>query len=238
MKVKNSKKVLSVVMIVAASLLICAGAVMAAGTALRQSNRYTSEIETPEISLALLENGKEVSGDEVLLKNLTGGEALRIGQIYDEKLSVSNTAETPQYVRMTVRKYWVENKNGKRVDLSPDLIILKTGQEGWIEDTEAEKNSSPEYKSFYYTKPLEKEQETTPAVTAVGLDSDVSLAMKQKETVSKNGKTITTTYTYDGLEFGIKVDVDGIQTHNAEQAAKSIWGVDVKVADDGTLSLK
>ena len=36
---------------------------------------------------------------------------------------------------------------------------------------------------------------------------------------------------------GREVEVDAVQTHNAVDAIKSAWGVDVNIAQDGTLSL-
>ena len=234
----NRKRALSLVLFILSGILVCAGVALAAGTVLRTSNRFTSKVDTPEISIALLENQKEVEGEDALLKDVLGGEALMIGKIYDEELAVSNTKDTPQYVRMTVRKYWMEDEEGKRVDLSPDLIVLKLGEEGWIADTAAAEDASPERTVLYYTKPLEGGEKTTPAVTGIGLDTDVAKIIKQTAETVTEGKTITTTYKYDGLMFGLEAEVDGIQTHNAEDAAKSVWGADISVADDGTLSLK
>lgn len=51
-------------------------------------------------------------------------------------------------------------------------------------------------------------------------------------------KTITTTYEYDGAQFVLEATVDAVQTHNAKDAIKSAWGVDVNISDDGALSLE
>ena len=50
--------------------------------------------------------------------------------------------------------------------------------------------------------------------------------------------TITTTYEYDGAQFVLEATVDAVQTHNAKDAIKSAWGVDVNISDDGELSLE
>ena len=42
----------------------------------------------------------------------------------------------------------------------------------------------------------------------------------------------------DGLRFMLEAEVNAVQTHNAEDAIKSAWGVDVSVGADGSLSLK
>ncbi|MFR0951708.1 MAG: hypothetical protein ACLSGK_02280 [Lachnospiraceae bacterium] len=47
--------------------------------------------------------------------------------------------------------------------------------------------------------------------------------------------TITYTYKYNGnYTFHIDAEVDAVQTHNAKDAIKSAWGVDVNVSDDET----
>ena len=69
---------------------------------------------------------------------------------------------------------------------------------------------------------------------------DGAVASKaSKETVkSENGyTTVTTTYRYDGVTFNLEAQADAVQTHNAKDAIKSAWGVDVNVSSDGTLSL-
>ena len=44
--------------------------------------------------------------------------------------------------------------------------------------------------------------------------------------VETKGDTITTIYKYDGVEFHVDVEVDAVQTHNAQDAIRSAWGVD------------
>ena len=50
--------------------------------------------------------------------------------------------------------------------------------------------------------------------------------------------TVTMTYDYDGASFVVEAEVDAVQTHNAQSAIKSAWGVDVEVGADGTLRLR
>ena len=42
----------------------------------------------------------------------------------------------------------------------------------------------------------------------------------------KETHVITMIYKYDGVEFHVDVEVDAVQTHNAQDAIKSAWGVD------------
>ena len=63
--------------------------------------------------------------------------------------------------------------------------------------------------------------------------------MTQTSVTDENGyTTITTTYDYDGVTFNVEAQVDAVQTHNAEDAIKSAWGVDAQISADGTLSLQ
>lgn len=103
------------------ALIVCAAAlvgclVMMAVTPARsalvyQSNEYEAEIQQTHIGVALTENGKEVSGDNDLLKDqvylLGGDDTLKPGKTYPEALAVKNiSSDMDEYVRLTVRKYW------------------------------------------------------------------------------------------------------------------------------------
>ena len=44
--------------------------------------------------------------------------------------------------------------------------------------------------------------------------------------------TISNTYKYNGIEFGLKVEADAVQTHNAKDAIRSAWGIEVSGEDD------
>ena len=75
-------------------------------------------------------------------------------------------------------------------------------------------------------------------LTAKEWGREVAKKVTTTETVNGNYKTITMTYDYDGVEFVLEIDVDAVQTHNAEDAVKSAWGVDVTVGADGKLVLR
>ena len=63
--------------------------------------------------------------------------------------------------------------------------------------------------------------------------------MTQTKTTNKEGYTvITTTYDYDGVEFRVEVEVNAVQTHNAQDAIWSTWGREVSISSDKKLSLK
>ena len=48
---------------------------------------------------------------------------------------------------------------------------------------------------------------------------------------------ITTSYQYDGYWMNLEAEVDAVQTHSGEEAVRSAWGIDVKIGEDGTLTL-
>lgn len=76
-----------------------------------------------------------------------------------------------------------------------------------------------------------KAGDTTPALSDT-LRIDPKIATDVEKTVKD--KTITYTYKYNGYTFHIDAEVDAVQTHNAKDAIKSAWGVDVNVSDDET----
>ncbi len=85
-----------------------------------------------------------------------------------------------------------------------------------------------------------KSGETTP-LFADGIAIDGSIASKVRGTITTNEggwTTVTTVYEYDGVTFMLEAEVDAVQTHNAERAMKSAWGVDAAVGADGTLTLR
>ena len=88
---------------------------------------------------------------------------------------------------------------------------------------------------LYSIEPIAAGEALT-AVEEMGVDSQIAKMVKQ--TYTKEGKTttITTIYEYDGFYIGLDVDVDAVQTHNAEDAILSAWGVNAAGADDGAIT--
>ena len=200
------------------------------------------------IGVSLLENGETVSHrdyedngrwDEAsgeLLGHLQD-EQIVPGKSYEEAISVSNNGSIDSYVRVILNKSWTDDKGNTDTNLSPALIDLNfTEGSGWIVDEDA---STAERTILYYTEILSV-GETTPALSDM-IRIDPTVADKVEETTStdENGyKTITFTYAYDGYTFELGAEVQAVQTHNAQDAIKSAWGVDVGVAADGTISLR
>ena len=224
------------------------------------SQTYTSQFEMFDIGITLLENGTEVhqrnyskdSRDftekfsQQLLTTLTEvgtgktSDKFEFGKKYKEELTVANTGTIDEYVRLTVRKYWV-NADGKtkRTDLDPKLINVHfTNDPNWLVDS-AYTDSSTERTTLIYSTPLKKGEMTEPATDWVTVDSAIKAVVSEVKTEkTADGMTIvTTTYTYNGLRFVVEAEAEGVQTHNAVDAIKSAWGRNVAVDASGRLSL-
>lgn len=252
MKKRKTLKLGTVALLAAAAVLLATSTVGSTRAALTYySDNYAAEVTVSSIGVSLLENGEKVAyrdymhkddqwseASGTLLAGLLGeGEELVLGQKYEEEISVANSGSIDSYVRVILTKSWQDADGVKDTTLSPDLIDLGIVEgNGWIVDEDA---STTERTVLYYTDILSV-GETTPAVTdTVRIDPSIGTKVIQTvETVENGLKTITYVYEYDGYIFNIEAEVDAVQTHNAEDAIKSAWGVDVAVAEDGTLSLR
>jgi hypothetical protein len=106
----------------------------------------------------------------------------------------------------------------------------------FAEDESAE---TTERNVFYYNSILKKGQTSTDFTDKISISGDIAAIVGQTSQTDDNGlTTITTTYEYDGAQFVLEATVDAVQTHNAKDAIKSAWGVDVNISDDGALSLE
>ena len=187
-----------------------------------ESNLYESDIETNKIDVALLENGTVKEGNDKLLSALKSEKPLKIGYPYEEVLKVKNTGTSAEYVRVTVYKYW-KDKNGKFADMESDWIILNfVEKDGWRID----KDSTTEERTvLYYDPKLPAGGETPMFLESIAIAEEAARTVSQVETGGDGSTTITTTYIYNGCSFCLEVHVDGVQTHNADKAKLSAWGV-------------
>ena len=240
MKDKKIKKssLLTVLLAVLGVCLLLVGGIGGARAALTESDYYTAEMQTPTIAVELYENDSKQAvkdGSTELLKERFKTEPLVPGKVYDETLTVKNTGTAEAFVRITIYKYWTDDK-GKRVDLKPDYIHLTFGSE-WLVDEDA---STEERTILYYPTALAVGETTEPALTKIAASSKLSTLVTQKqEKIDDTHIKITSTYQYDGLNLNLEASVDAIQVHNAQDAIIAAWGVTNVTADeDGNLSLK
>lgn len=198
------------------------------------SENYSAEITVNQIGVSLLENGEVVSSRNYendkwnetsgeLLQNMLGeNEKLKLGKKYDETLSVANSGTIDQYVRVRIYKYWMkEDGSTKDTSLSPDLIRLNLVNSGqWINPNPDAKDQ--ECTELYYKGVLPAGSSTAAFADGLVIDSKIA----EEVEVKQDGNVITTTYKYDGVQFHVDAEVDAVQTHNAQDAIRSAWGVD------------
>ena len=246
---KISKK--SIVLLAAAAVLLIASAAGSTRAALTYySENYSAEVTVSNIGVTLKENGNAVGyrnyiGDgkwdvvngKLLENMLAEGEELTLGKDYEEALSVYNSGAIDSYVRVILTKNWVDADGNVDQTLDPAIIELDfvTGSNGWVIDKEA---STPERTVLYYTEILPVDANTPDLSSALSINPVIQTKVIETVETTETGKTITFEYEYDGYTFNLEAEVDAVQTHNAADAIKSAWGVDVAVAADGSLSLQ
>ena len=209
------------------------------------SENYVAEITVSQIGVTLLENDEKISSRDyndnewnessnqegsangVLLQNmLPEGEKLALNKEYPERLAVLNSGSIDEYVRVRVYRYWMKEENGtkkKVTTLAPSLIDLNfVNEEHWIVRPSDAGEGERECVELYYKGILPAGSMTELFADTIRIDGSLSSEAR----VETNGNTITTIYKYDGVEFHVDVEVDAVQTHNAQDAIKSAWGID------------
>ena len=247
-KKKRSFPKVTVLLLAASAVLLVGSGVGSARAALTYySENYSVQMNMQSIGVSLVENDQVVSSRDYadadkwegttegsLLSNLLGeDEKFTPGKKYEEAISVTNSGNIDTFVRVIITKSWQDANGAKNTTLDPQLIELNyLTDNGWVI---AEDQSTTERTVLYYTKALPV-GESTPALSDT-LRINESIASEVNKTVKDN--TITYTYKYDGYTFHLDAEVDAVQTHNAKDAIKSAWGVDVNVTEDETgLSLQ
>ena len=233
-----SKPVVTVVLFALALLLLGSGTVGGARAALNiESQYYNSEVELYDIGVALIEqqtngNFKVVAGKNALMGESTPVAAaikkdgkLRTGVRYPEVLAVRNTAEINEYVRVSVYKYWIDEKGNKFPEMDSNWIQLGfvTGN-GWTID-KTPGSSTEERTILYYEPVLAPGEESTPFLSSVLIDNALVNKVKESQETIGDKTVIKWEYIYNGKQFCLEVIVDSVQDHNAEQAKISAWGV-------------
>ena len=191
------------------------------------SPNYDATIQTNTVGVELTEKLPGESAKDIKdggAFTLTKDETFTIGKTYKDSIGVRNSGTAPEYVRVIVRKYWVvkgdTEKTAENIDqiraLQPEWIHLIPAT-GWKEVP----GSNKEYSVYYRSTPL-----------AAGDSAELFTGFRIKENVKTEGKdvkvdghTITYTYTYDGCTFNIEAEAQAVQTHNYQDAMKSVWGV-------------
>ena len=227
---KKRKAILTASLLVLAAALLFGSSIGSIRAELTiESEDYKGQAKVYNIGVALLENGNDVTESQVLLGDLlkrNNDTKLHAGRVYDEVLTVKNTGDIDEYVRVTVYKYWTDEQGVKYPDMDSAWIILGFDtSDGWSID---EESTTEERTVLYYDKLLAKDEESTPFLRTISLDSAVLTKVTQESQYDEErGVTIIeTTFEYNGKNIHLDAEVDGVQSHSPEKAKISSWGAD------------
>lgn len=135
--------------------------------------------------------------------------------------------------KITKNKYTLAKVGTSKSDIINTIKGLTTGG-----DTCPATGLNKERTILYYTGILPAGKSTPALSDTLTIDGSIATKVKQDVTEKDGYKTITTTYAYDGYNFQLEAEADAVQTHNAQDAIKSAWGVDVDVDGNGNISLR
>ena len=228
-----------------AVLLLAASTVGSTRAALTYySETYLAQVDMSSIGVTLVENGEEISSRDYegngwnatqgeLLSGLLGeGEKLIPGKRYDEEIQVKNSGNIDTFVRVILTKSWKDKEGVKDTGLSPELIDLNLLEgNGWVVDEGA---STRERVILYYTEALAPGESTQPLSDTLRIDHTIAEKVSVSETEKPEGTVAEYKYVYSGYSFCVDAEVNAVQTHNAQEAVKSAWGIDVGVSEDET----
>ena len=167
------------------------------------------------------------------------------GRKYKEEISAKNGNNIDEYVRLTVRKYWVDADGNKDTSMDPALIRLTYGDNEYNSSAWAanKQESTPESETYYLRNVLKANASSPLLFDTLQIDKSVyDLGDKKTTTTTRkegeeNVTVITYEYDYDGFTFYIEADVQAIQTHNVNDAIESLWGVKNVTAGNGRVTV-
>ncbi len=156
---------------------------------------------------------------------------LQVEHEYDEDVQIQNTStgDYDEYVRVLVRKSWVDSKGDKDTRLDPSLIELHT-TDTWISNSS---EKTPEGEVFYCTKPIAKD-ETVQFLDSIEFSRDILNDVTTVDTEEKG--VVRNVYGYNDKTFEIEIRVDAVQAHNAEESILGAWGVHATVDSNGNIT--
>lgn len=155
-------------------------------------------------------------GEDATLVVLDGDKQMIPNKPYTEKIFAKNASNMSEYVRLTIRKYWVDGDGNKLYNADPALIELGVAKDSGWKLSEAE--STDEMLVFYFAGALEAGATTPAVIDSIKLSSAVVEANDRlKALVGEDGNT----------QICLAAEVDAVQTSHVADAVKSAWGVDL-----------
>ena len=238
---KNTLSKKTIALFVAAAILLAGGGITGTRAVL---NIYSDDqllgFRTSDQNVSIIENGTAVSGE--LLSGFKD-KPITPGKKNAETIAAHNNSNVNQFVRIVVRKYWKNEKGEKVTDLKEeggkypelDMIRLDFAGGGW-QKNDAE--TTPEREVYYYGSAVAPGRSTPDLVTGLTLDGSITQAVDKKTETVDAGTVTTYTYKYDGWQLCIEAQAQSVQTHNASDAIKSIWGVQNVSASETSLTVE
>lgn len=158
----------------------------------------------------------ELTGSGAVEGNLYLGNAMP-GGVIDKDIKIENTADTPLYARVTIRKYWGDygadsSELTKDYSMDTDKISLEVSGE-WLEDVNARDGETSVY---YYRNPIEPGTEPVDILKSLKIEADLDNSYADKG-------------------IGLEVEADAVQTYAAEDAMLSEWGIWADIDENGTI---
>ena len=249
MKKNLSRKTLA--LIAAAALLFAGGTFTATRAVLNIfSPEHFLEFETSNQAVRLMENGSPAGS---LLTTLN--KKVSPGMNYTEEIAARNDSDVSQFVRIVVRKYWMDGDNkvhsfgdelddGTKVTTpDPSKIKLTLANNGLWQKNDME--TTVEREVYYYKNSVPSGGVTEPLTSKIKVDSSVAdpyttdpLIDPDDPSTMPKGKTITYVYDYDGYKICLEAEAQSVQTHNAQKAVMSLWGMPNVTVSGSTLTVK
>lgn len=238
---KNTISKKTIALFVAAAILLAGGGITGTRAVL---NIYSDDqllgFRTSDQNVSIIENGTAVSGE--LLSGFKD-KPITPGKKNAETIAAHNNSSVNQFVRIVVRKYWKDADGKKVTDLKEeggkypelDMIRLDFAGGGW-QKNDAE--TTPEREVYYYGSAVAPGRSTPDLVTGLTLDGSITQAVDKKTETVDAGTVTTYTYKYDGWQLCIEAQAQSVQTHNATDAIKSIWGVQNVSASETSLTVE
>ncbi len=213
-----------------------------------QEDRSTDPDKEDYVTVAAVKDGKEVTGELVftsLAAVKSGKEKLVVETPYPENIRVVNPTSDDkesdgsngaEYVRVVIRKYWVDENGKKDTTLDPSIIKLnKTSDWGEVD------LASGEEIILYSKKPIDNtdNKNTSKVIESITFDEKIldDITKTTTKTETEKGYIIesSSAYGYDGKTFKVEARVDAVQAHSAEEAILGAWGVKATIDSNGTI---